>query len=331
MVERALEYIRSGDILQGVLSLRFEAPSLRRSLPGLPRPEGAQPVALHVLPQVRRLPPRRLFPGADGQEARQRGLGPPHRRHAPPGCRQRPRTTRLAKELQGDEKENAEHVMLVDLGAQRSREGLRAGSISIPEYKSIDRYSHVMHMVSTVKGKLKEGKTAFDLVRATFPAGTVSGAPKVRAMEIIEELEAQRRGVLRRHGGLLRLLRQLRFGDHHQDDPRPGGAGLHSGRGRHCRRLASRNVNTRSAATRRRRCSGPLKWPRGGDEMILLIDNYDSFSYNLYQYLEELGTGGRLSTAMTPWDSTPYGPSSRRRLSFRRAPATPTRRASASR
>jgi anthranilate synthase component 1 len=101
----------------------------------------------------------------------------------------------LAKELQGDEKENAEHVMLVDLGRNDLGRVCEPGSISIPEYKSIDRYSHVMHMVSTVKGTLKEGKTAFDLVRATFPAGTVSGAPKVRAMEIIEELEAQRRGV----------------------------------------------------------------------------------------------------------------------------------------
>ena len=84
--------------------------------------------------------------------------------------------------------------MLVDLGRNDLGRVCEPGTISIPEFKQIDRYSHVMHMVSTVKGALKEGMTAFDLVRATFPAGTVTGAPKVRAMEIIEELEAQRRG-----------------------------------------------------------------------------------------------------------------------------------------
>ena len=100
----------------------------------------------------------------------------------------------LERELRADEKEKAEHVMLVDLGRNDLGRVCLPGSVKVGDYMSVDRYSHVMHLVSTVTGQLKPGTTAFDLVRATFPAGTVSGAPKIRAMEIIEELEPHRRG-----------------------------------------------------------------------------------------------------------------------------------------
>ena len=94
-----------------------------------------------------------------------------------------------------DEKERAEHVMLVDLGRNDLGRVCEYGSVHVEEMMVVERYSHVMHIVSDVRGKLQPGYDAFDLIRATFPAGTVSGAPKVRAMEIIEELESSKRGL----------------------------------------------------------------------------------------------------------------------------------------
>ncbi len=100
----------------------------------------------------------------------------------------------LAKELLNDPKEKAEHIMLVDLGRNDLGRVCQLGSVKISEFMSIEKYSHVMHIVSNVKGKLKKGQDAFDVLQATFPAGTVSGAPKIRAMEIIDELETLSRG-----------------------------------------------------------------------------------------------------------------------------------------
>lgn len=97
-------------------------------------------------------------------------------------------------ELLADPKENAEHVMLVDLARNDLGRVAKAGSVSVHPYRHIERYSHVMHIVSGVSGELAAGKDAFDLFAATFPAGTLVGAPKVRAMEIIDELEPVRRG-----------------------------------------------------------------------------------------------------------------------------------------
>jgi anthranilate synthase component 1 len=102
---------------------------------------------------------------------------------------------KLAAELIGDPKERSEHVMLVDLGRNDLGRVSRPGTVEVPEFATIERYSHVMHIVSTVVGELRPDQTAFDALAATFPAGTLSGAPKVRAMEIIEELEPTRRGL----------------------------------------------------------------------------------------------------------------------------------------
>ena len=104
------------------------------------------------------------------------------------------RTSELEAELLADPKENAEHVMLVDLARNDLGRVATAGSVHVQPYRSIERYSHVMHIVSGVNGTLAPGKDAFDLFAATFPAGTLVGAPKVRAMEIIDELEPVRRG-----------------------------------------------------------------------------------------------------------------------------------------
>ncbi len=101
----------------------------------------------------------------------------------------------LAAELLADEKERAEHVQLLDLGRNDAGRVARIGSIRITENMIVERYSHVMHIVSNVEGQLKPDLGALDVLKATFPAGTVSGAPKVRAMEIIDELEPVKRGL----------------------------------------------------------------------------------------------------------------------------------------
>jgi anthranilate synthase component 1 len=101
---------------------------------------------------------------------------------------------RLATELRADEKERAEHLMLVDLGRNDVGRVAQAGSVRVPRFMEVERFSHVMHLVSEVTGVLRDGCTAMDALRACFPAGTLTGAPKVRAMEIIDELEPTRRG-----------------------------------------------------------------------------------------------------------------------------------------
>ena len=109
----------------------------------------------------------------------------------------------LEKDLLADEKERAEHVMLVDLGRNDLGRVCKPGTVHVVDFFRVERYSHVMHIVSTVTGELAEGKTAFDAVTACFPAGTLSGAPKPRAMELIEELEPTRRGL---YGGVVGYL-----------------------------------------------------------------------------------------------------------------------------
>ena len=193
----------------------------------------------------------------------------------------------LAAELLADEKERAEHLMLVDLGRNDVGRVCRYGSVSVPELMRVEHYSHVAHIVSSVTGELREGKDALDALAATFPAGTLSGAPKIRAMEIIDELEPGRRGL---YGGRPRLPRpprqpRLLHRDPHAGVPRrPRDA---AGGGGHRGRLRSRRRGARDG----REGGGALRGaaPGGRARVILLVDNYDSFTYNLYQYLGELG------------------------------------------
>jgi anthranilate synthase component 1 len=110
---------------------------------------------------------------------------------------------RLERELLADEKERAEHLMLVDLGRNDLGRVSRFGSVTVPEFMQVERYSHVMHIESSVVGELAPGRDALDALVAAFPAGTLSGAPKIRAMEIIDELEPARRGL---YGGALGYL-----------------------------------------------------------------------------------------------------------------------------
>jgi anthranilate synthase component 1 len=109
----------------------------------------------------------------------------------------------LADELLADDKERAEHLMLVDLARNDLARVCVAGTVEVVDFMEVERYSHVMHLVSTVEGDLAAGCTAYDVLRATFPAGTLSGAPKPRAMELIDELEPVRRGL---YGGVVGYL-----------------------------------------------------------------------------------------------------------------------------
>ncbi|MEQ1933864.1 MAG: anthranilate synthase component I [Fimbriimonadaceae bacterium] len=192
-VERIKQYVAEGDGIQMVLSQRFSTPlqahplTVYRALRSLnPSPYmfiikfddcdlvGASPEILVSL---------------DGSTARVRPIA---------GTRWRGKSIaeddELSRELLADEKERAEHLMLVDLGRNDLGRVCKVGSVQVDELMVIEKYSHVMHIVSHVSGQLGDNQDACDLIAATFPAGTVSGAPKVRAMEIIEELEPTRRG-----------------------------------------------------------------------------------------------------------------------------------------
>ena len=163
-----------------------------RGLLGLPRPARGQPVPLHVLPRVRRLPDRRRLARAAGQGPGAAGRDAADRRHLP--ARQRrgggPPARRAAV---NDPKERAEHVMLVDLGRNDLGRVCEYGSVKVDELMVVETYSHVLHIVSRVSGTLREGVGAMDVLRSALPAGTLSGAPKVRAMQIIDELEPVKR------------------------------------------------------------------------------------------------------------------------------------------
>jgi anthranilate synthase component 1 len=201
-VERAKEYIRAGDIYQVVPSQRWSADcpvdafSIYRGLRAInPSPymyfldfedfeiAGASPEALVTV---------------RGREARQRPIA---------GTRPRAATTeedlQVAEDLLADEKERAEHVMLVDLGRNDLGRVCEYGSVTVDELMVVETYSHVMHIVSSVTGTLREGVSAMDALRASLPAGTLSGAPKIRAMQIIDELEPVKRGP---YGGAIGYL-----------------------------------------------------------------------------------------------------------------------------
>ena len=195
MVRRAKRHIEAGDIFQMVPSQRFEA-----------RFDG-NPLALYralrfINPSpymfCLRLGEKLALVGSSPEvHVRLRGRTVEIRPIA--GTRQRGGTSeedqRLSEELLADPKERAEHLMLVDLARNDVGRISDYGTVSVTEFMAVERYSHVMHIVSNVVGELHQGYTAYDVMRATFPAGTVSGAPKVRAMQLIYEFEKSKRGV----------------------------------------------------------------------------------------------------------------------------------------
>jgi anthranilate synthase component 1 len=200
-VVRAKEYILAGDVFQVVLSQRFEAAragadpfDVYRAL----RVVNPSPYMFHLDfgdTQVTGASPEVLVrvAEADGEHKKTVWVRPIA------GTRPRGRTleedARLEAELRSDIKERAEHVMLIDLGRNDVGRVARVGTVRLEEQMVIERYSHVMHLVSQVAGEMAPGRDALDVLRACFPAGTLTGAPKIRAMQIIEELEPARRGV----------------------------------------------------------------------------------------------------------------------------------------
>jgi anthranilate synthase component 1 len=222
-VERTKEYIAAGDVFQAVLSQRFDV-----------EPEADSFQVYRALRTVNPSPYMYFLRFAPDAALAGNAKAPDKKRNAPPapapllelagsspellvrvhqgkveyrpiaGTRPRGATEkedqRLADEMLADEKERAEHVMLVDLGRNDVGRVSEFGSVKVDKLMFVERYSHVMHIVSAIEGRLKPDLTAVDALRACFPAGTLSGAPKVRAMEIIEELEPARRGT---YGGAI--------------------------------------------------------------------------------------------------------------------------------
>ena len=194
MVDAAKEYIAAGDIIQVVPSQRFEAPltvhpfNLYRSLRTINPSPYMFYVRLGEMTLVGASPETMVR--VEGREITLRPIAGTRPRGA-----NEAEDLALERELLADPKEIAEHVMLVDLGRNDVGRVATIGSVKVTELMTVERYSHVMHIVSNVVGELQDGYDAFDAFRATFPQGTVSGAPKIRAMEIIDELEPVRRGV----------------------------------------------------------------------------------------------------------------------------------------
>ncbi|CAI8022206.1 Anthranilate synthase component 1 [Geodia barretti] len=194
MVRQAKDYVAAGDIIQVVPSQRFETPLT------------VHPFDFYRALRVVNPSPYMYYLDFDGlviagasPEMMTRTEGGTIETRPIAGTRPRGRTPEedvaLAAELLADEKERAEHVMLVDLARNDIGRVASYGRVQVEDFMSIERYSHVMHIVSRVRGELRPDTDAFDALRATFPAGTLSGAPKIRAMEIIDELETERRGV----------------------------------------------------------------------------------------------------------------------------------------
>jgi anthranilate synthase component 1 len=197
-VEAGREHIRAGDAFQVVLSQRF---SVRTDVDALDvyrvlRASNPSPY-MYLLRFAGRESPYDVV--GSSPEALVTVTGDRAVVHPPAGTRPRGATpeddVRIADELRADPKEQAEHVMLVDLARNDLGRVCVPGSVDVSGFMRVERYSHVMHLVSTVFGRVSSGCTALDVLRATFPAGTVSGAPKPRAMEIIEELEPHRRNL----------------------------------------------------------------------------------------------------------------------------------------
>ncbi|ACA59702.1 anthranilate synthase component I [Candidatus Desulforudis audaxviator] len=207
-VRRAKEYIAAGEILQVVLSLRLRVPLrtapfevYRRLRVINPSPylfylDTGSTTVVGASPE--------MLVRVEGNAVRTRPIAGTRPRGAG-----RDDDLAYEEELKSDAKERAEHLMLVDLGRNDLARVCAPGSVRVPQFMTVERYSHVMHLTSEVQGTLEPGRTALEALGAVFPAGTVSGAPKVRAMEIIEELEPSRRGIYAGAVGYLGLTGTL--------------------------------------------------------------------------------------------------------------------------
>ncbi|MBM3309050.1 MAG: anthranilate synthase component I [Candidatus Altiarchaeales archaeon] len=194
MVSNAIEYIKAGDIFQVVLSQRLSAECSENPLEVYRRLKKINPSPyMYYLD----FDGRKIVGSSPEMLARVEGRNVVTYPIA--GTRSRGKTVRedkkLEEEMLADEKEKAEHIMLVDLGRNDIGRIAEHGTVKVKKFMTVEKYSHVQHLVSEVSGKLQKNKDCFDALQSIFPAGTVSGAPKVRAMEIIDELEPSKRGI----------------------------------------------------------------------------------------------------------------------------------------
>ena len=202
IVRKAKKYIRAGDIFQVVLSQRFSAKAqaepfeVYRHLRALNPSPYLFCLQLNDVAVVGSSP--EMLVKVQGRDVFYRPIAGTRRRG-----KDEAEDQRLEREMLASEKERAEHIMLVDLGRNDLGRVCEYGTVKVEKLLTVERYSHVMHIVSSLRGRLREDVDCFDALMACFPAGTVSGAPKVRAMEIIEELERTRRGIYA--GGILYL------------------------------------------------------------------------------------------------------------------------------
>ena len=202
VVRKAKQYIRAGDIFQVVLSQRFSVKAqanpfeIYRQLRALNPSPYLFYLQLNDVAVVGSSP--EMLVKVQGRDVFYRPIAGTRRRG-----KDEAEDQRLEREMLASEKERAEHIMLVDLGRNELGRVCEYGTVKVEKLLTVERYSHVMHIVSSLRGRLREDVDCFDALMACFPAGTVSGAPKVRAMEIIEELERTRRGIYA--GGILYL------------------------------------------------------------------------------------------------------------------------------
>eukprot|EP01117_Protostelium_nocturnum_P011046 TRINITY_DN4005_c0_g1_i1.p1 TRINITY_DN4005_c0_g1~~TRINITY_DN4005_c0_g1_i1.p1 ORF type:complete len:761 (-),score=268.83 TRINITY_DN4005_c0_g1_i1:288-2570(-) len=341
-VRKLKERIVDGDIIQCVPSHRIR------------RPTGIHP--FNIYRELRRVNPSRYMFFADFLDFQLIGASPELLvkvtdgvviNHPIAGTRHRGADIEsdeaLATELLGDEKERAEHIMLVDLGRNDVNRVSEPTSTKVTDLMRIERYSHVMHIVSEVKGTLRAGFSPSDAFRSIFPAGTVSGAPKIKAMELISKLEKQKRGIyagafgafafngnidtcitlrtmvlkdqvawLQAGGGIVfdsepypeymetvnKMAALARAIDEAESIEKPTGSLGASGTGSKPHRTDSEwsslwnSFQNASKQSEKRENKEQVKKSGEGEKgkgKILMIDNYDSFTYNLYQYLCQLG------------------------------------------
>jgi anthranilate synthase component 1 len=287
-VEKAKEYITRGDIFQVVLSKRFQF-HLKGSL--IPFYEALRTINASPYMYFLKFGDHQIVGSSPEMLVRidNRLVETFPIAGTKPIAQNRTENSRLANELLADPKERAEHVMLVDLARNDFGRISKYGSVSVPEFMKVHQYSHVQHIVSQVVGELKDDLQSYDAVRAVFPAGTVSGAPKVRAMEIIDELEPTYRGPYAGAVGYFSYngnadfaitIRTL-FADKNQ-------AYLQAGAGIVADSVAENEWN--ETDHKARALIRALEIAGGKKPLnVLVIDNYDSFVYNLVQYIGELG------------------------------------------
>ena len=281
-IERAKEHIREGDVFQVVISQRAERPTSASALELYRALRRVNPSPYLFLLELDDL----ALVGSSPEtvvkcEGSRAELNPIAGTIAP--------GEGDAEALLSSEKDRAEHVMLVDLGRNDLSRVCVPGTVRVERFMEAERYSHVTHLVSEVVGELRDGCTPFELLRACFPAGTVSGAPKVRAMQIISELEGHRRGI---YAGAVGYVFPQRA-----SSTRASQSGRSScvTASRTCRQAAA-SPPTPIPAAEHQECLNKLGALEAAIEpqsrssaMILLIDNYDSFTYNLAHLFGALG------------------------------------------